>query len=105
MVGQIYPTKIQLIRQLPFILNPPFLAWVFSITKDNASCKIYDRREYFNFEIVNFPFLDGDVPRSPSYSVYISQPICFARICPNVSDFNNTKHILTNKLLKQVYRH
>ena len=25
----------------------------------------------FNFEIVNFPFLDGDVPRSPSYGVYI----------------------------------
>ena len=26
----------------------------------------------FNFEIVNFPFLDGDVPRSPSYGIYIS---------------------------------
>ena len=26
-------------------------------------------------------FLDGDVPRSPSYDVYISQLICFARVC------------------------
>ena len=34
-------------------------------------------------EIVNFPFLDGDVPRSPSYGVYISQlnNIFFARVC------------------------
>ena len=27
----------------------------------------------FIFEIVILPFLDGDVPRSPSYGVYISQ--------------------------------
>ena len=26
-------------------------------------------------KLVNFPFLDGDVPRSPSYGVYISQLI------------------------------
>ena len=38
-----------------------------------VSSKIYDKRDDFNFEIVNFPFLDGDVPRSPSYGVYISQ--------------------------------
>ena len=43
----------------------------------------------FNFEIVNFPFLDGDVPRSPSYGVYISQLIRFARVWSNVVDFNN----------------
>ena len=28
-----------------------------------------------DFDIVNFPFLDGDVPRRASYGVYISQPI------------------------------
>ena len=35
--------------------------------------KIYDKRDDFDFDIVNFPFLDGDVPRSTSYGVYISQ--------------------------------
>ena len=39
--------------------------------------KNYDKRNDFNFEIVNFPFLDGDVPRSPSYGVYISRLIRF----------------------------
>ena len=39
-----------------------------------VSSKIYDKRDDFNFETVNFPFLDGDVPRSPSYGVYISHP-------------------------------
>ena len=41
-----------------------------SITNGIVSSKIYDKRDDFNFEIVNFPFLDGDVPRSPSM-VYI----------------------------------
>ena len=59
----------------------------------------------FLFEIVNFPFLDGDVPRSPTYGVYISQLISFARVCSNVEDFINRNSFLTAKLLKQGYRY
>ena len=59
----------------------------------------------FDFEIVNFPFLDGDVPRSPSYGVYISQLIRFARVFSNIDDFNNRTLFLTAKLLKQGYRY
>ena len=60
-----------------------FLDLNLSIT-GKVSSKIYDKREDFNFEIVKFPFLDGDVPRSPSYGAYISQLIRFARVCSNV---------------------
>ena len=45
------------------------------------------------------------VPRSPSYGVYISQLIRFARVCSNVDDFNNRNLFLTAKLLKQGYRY
>ena len=76
-----------------------------SITNGIVSSKIYDKRDDFNFEIVNFPFLYGDVPRSPSYGVYISQLIRFARVCSNVDDFNNRNLFLTAKLLKQGYRY
>ena len=31
------------------------------------------KRDDFGFPIVNFPWLSGDVPRLPSYGVYISQ--------------------------------
>ena len=44
---------------------------------------------------------DGDVPRSPSYGVYISQLIRFARVCSNIDDFNNRALFMTAKLLKQ----
>ena len=51
-----------------------------SISNGIASSKIYDKRDDFDFDIVNFPFLDGDVPRSTSYGVYISHLIRFARV-------------------------
>ena len=76
-----------------------------SITNGIVSSKIYDKRDDFNFEIVNFPFLDGDVPRSPSYGVYISQLICFTKACSNVDDFNNKSLFLTAMLLKQGNRY
>ena len=57
-----------------------------SITNGIVSSKIYDKRDDFNFEIVNFPFLDGDVPRSPSCDVYISQLFRLPRVCSNVDD-------------------
>ena len=60
-----------------------------SITNGIVSSKIYDKRDDFNFEKINYPFLDGDVPRSPPHDVYISQLIRFARVCSNVDDFNN----------------
>ena len=37
--------------------------------------KIYDTRGDFDFDIVNLPFLDGDIPRATSNGVYISQLI------------------------------
>ena len=56
----------------------PFLVLNLSITNGIVSSKIHDKRDYINFAIVNFPFLDGNIPRSPSYGVYISQLIRFA---------------------------
>ena len=103
MVSQIYPTELQLNKANPSDTQAPFLDLDLSITNGIFSTKIYDKRGDFNFEIVNFPFLDGDVPRSPSYGVYISQLIRFARVCSHVDDFNNRNKFLTSKLLKQGY--
>ena len=75
------------------------------ITNGIVSTKIYDKWDDFNFKIVNFPFQDGDCPRSRSYGVYTSQLIRFARVCSHVDDFNNRNKSLTSKLLKQGYRY
>ena len=76
-----------------------------SITNGIVSSKIYDKRDNFNLEIINFPFLDGDIPRSASHGVYHRQLIHFERVCSNVDDFNNRNLSLTAKLLKQGYRY
>ena len=98
MVGQIYPTELQLNKANSFDTEALFLDLNLSITNVIVSAKIYDKRDDFNFEIVNFPFLDGDVPRPSFHGVYISQFICFARVCSNVDDFNNRNLFLTAKL-------
>ena len=54
---------------------------------------------------MNFPFLDGDVPRSTSYGVYISQFIRFARVSSHIDDFNTRNKVLTEKLLRRGYRY
>ena len=54
---------------------------------------------------MNFPFLDGDVPRSTSYGVYISQLIQFARVSSHVDDFNTRNKVFTAKLFRQGYRY
>ena len=69
------------------------------------SCKMYDKCDDFDYEMVNFPYLYGDVPRRASYSVYISQLIRFARVSSHVSDFNTRHKLLTAKLLNQDYRY
>ena len=78
-VSQIYLSEIQLNKANTSDTEVAFLDLHLSISNDIVSTKIYDKRDYFDFEIVNFPFLDGDVPRSTSYGVYISQLIRYAR--------------------------
>ena len=76
-----------------------------SMSKDIVSTKKYDKRDDFDFEVVSFPFLDGDVPRSTSYGVYISLLIRFARTSSHIADFNTRNKLFTQKLLKQGYQY
>ena len=54
----------------------PFLDLHLSVSNGFVSSKIDDKRDDFDFDIVNFPFLDGDVLRRVSYGVYISHLLC-----------------------------
>ena len=73
-----------------------------SVSDGFVKTKIYDKRDDFDFDIVNFPFLDGDVPRSTSYGVYISSRTRFARVSSHVDDFNTRNKVLTAKHLRQI---
>ena len=105
MASQIYPSELQLKKANTSDTEAAFLDLHLSISNDIASTKIYDKRDDFEFEIVNILFLDGDVPCSTSYGVYISQLIGFARASSYVADFSTLNKLLTQKLLKQGYRY
>ena len=83
----------------------PFLDLHLSVANVFVSSKIYDKRDDFDFDIVNFPFFDDDVPRRASCGVYISQLIRFARVCHHETDFNARNKCLTARLLQQGYRY
>ena len=105
MVSLIYPSEFQLNKANTSDTKTAFLDLHLSISNYIVSAKIYDKRDDFDFEIVNFPFLDGDFPRSTSYGVYISQLNRFARASSYITDFNTSNTLLTQKLLKEGYRY
>ena len=63
--------------------------------------KLYDKRDDFNFPIVNFSFICSNIPAAPTYWVYISQLIRYSRACGSYQDFLDRELLLTRKLLNQ----
>ena len=105
MVSQIYASELQLNKANTSETIAAFLDLYLSVSNDIVSTKIYDKRDDFDFEIVNFPFLDGEYLRSTSHGVYISQLIRFARASSYVATFNTHNKFLTQQLIKQGYRY
>ena len=71
MVIRIYPSEFQLKKANVSDAEASFLDLHLSISNGFVKTKIYDKQDDFDFYIVHFPFLDGDVPRSASYGVFI----------------------------------
>ena len=101
MANRIYPSELQLNKANVSDAEAAFLDLHLSISDGFVKAKIDDKRDDFDFDIVNFPFLDGDVLRSASYGVYISQLIRFDRVSSPVDDFNSRNKFLRPQLLRQ----
>ena len=105
MVHRIYPAELQLKKANASDTEVAFLDLNLSILNDIVSTKIYDKRDDFNFDIVNCPFLDGDVPRRPSYGVYINIYIYLNLfVLPEHLRMLLTLIIVTNSVLQNFLR-
>ena len=100
MVDRIYPIELQLNRANSSDTEAALLDLNLCIYNGTVSTKIHIKRDDFDFDRVNFPLLDGDVPRRTSYGESISQLIRFARASSNLSDFNCRNKALSAKLLR-----
>ena len=105
LVNHIYPSELQLNKTNVSDTEASFSDLLLSISDGFVKTKMFDKRDDFDFDIVNFPFLDGDIFCSTSYGVYISQLIRFARMSSHVDDFNTRNKVLTAKLLRQGFRY
>ena len=86
-IPDIYPTELQLNKAITSDKETSFLDFDIKVVGSDVHTSVYDKRDDFGFPIVNFPWFSGDVPRLPSYVVYISQLVRFARCCTSVSDY------------------
>ena len=77
MVNRIYPPELPLNKTNTSDTEAPFLNLHLSGSNGFVSSKIYDKRDDFDFHIVNFPFFDGDVP----VLVFVSWSLCLSYIC------------------------
>ena len=104
-ISEIYPKELNLTEANHSDTHASLLDLDITIDNSLVHTKIYDKRDDFGFPIVNFPWLDGDVPRAPCYGIYISQLVRFARASSNINDFDSRNLHLTSKLLSQGYRY
>jgi len=65
---------------------------------------VYDKREDLDFRIVNFPFMDSNIPATPAYGVYVSQLVRYARICTAKADFMHRLCSLSSRLKQQGFK-
>ena len=101
-LGKMYPAEIK--DTTESTTSASYLDFLLSIGRDGQlHTSIYDKRDYFNFHITNFPFLSSNIPSSPAYGVFISQLIRYARACSSYECFILRARRLSSKLLKQGY--
>ena len=102
---EIYPSQLTVEKANKSDHLADYLDLTFIIDSEGKlSTRLYDKRDDFDFHIVNFPFLSSNIPSGPSYGVYISQLIRYARCCSHYDDFRYRHKCLVDRLLSQGYK-
>ena len=103
-LGQMYPPELEIKDTTESNTSAFYLDLPLSIGRDGQLyTSLYDKRDDFNFHIKNVPFMSSNIPPSPAYGVFISQPIRYARASSSFECFILRAVRLSNKLLGQGY--
>ena len=87
-VDSIYPSELEIKDTTESSTSASYLDVLLNINAgEKLTTQLYDKRDDFNFVIVNFPYTCSNIPLSPAYGVYISQLIQFARACSTYNQF------------------
>ena len=103
-VKEIYPSSLELKETTDSTDGTSYLdLYLFKDQYGFLSRRLYDKRDDYSFNIVNYPFMDSNIPQGPAYGVYISRLVAFARACQTLGDFNQRHKNLLQKLISQGY--
>ena len=100
---EIYPPELSLTSD-GAIYRAPYLDLDLEIRDGKIHTKLYDKRDAFGFEIVNYPDLSGNIPEKQSYGVFSSQIIRYGRCCMSAIDFVSRTKTLVRKLHEQGFK-
>ena len=99
-----YPPELEIKETTETASSSSYVDCYLYIYNGKLTTRLYNKRDDFNFPIVNFPFLSSNIPSAPAYDVYVSQLIRYARAYSNYQDFMERGKVLTTKLLSQGYK-
>jgi hypothetical protein len=101
-VHRVYPIELEMKDTTHTDRSASYLDMQLAIDDEGRlGRKHYDKRDDFNFPIVNFPFVYDNIPAAPAYGAYISQMIRYYRACGSYQDFLDRGLLLTMTLLNQ----
>ena len=106
-ISNIYPVELTLKRTTESCTVVSYLDICIHLKNKRFVTTVYDKRDSFDFHIVNFPFLDSNIPTKPAYGIYmyISQLVRIGRICDAYSSFTDRNRRITARLIKQGFKY
>ena len=103
-IYKIYPRELEIKPESENIKEVAYLDLRIKSENGVLDFSIYDKRDDFNFEIVNFPYMDSCIPKKSALGVFYSQLIRFARINSSYQAFKIKCKSLAERLVKQGYK-
>ena len=101
-VDRIYPIELEIKDTTDTDRSASYLDLYLEIdNEERLRTKLYDKRDHFNFPVVNFPFICSNIPAAPTYEVYISQLIRYSRACGSHHYLLDRGLLLKRKLLNK----
>ena len=101
--GNIYPSSLELKKENEGYIYADILDLSITLQDNSFNYKLYDKRDKFNFEIVNYPDLSGNISADCGYGVVKSELKRHAKLSSNFSDYIFRRDNLIKKLLDKHY--
>jgi hypothetical protein len=100
-ISEIYPPEMVVNKTNISVRKSNFLDMTISIYRGKFYFSLYDKRDDYDFDVISFPFLDGNVPKGQSYGIFISQLVRYSRVNCSFNRFLGNVKDLVGKLTNQ----